>query len=382
MNLVKPLKKTDHSILQEIFESLDNALTEGVFRSSPDWRILFANNAMIKMLGYESLEELKSDPNQLLFAGEETRKYLTDRLSAQGFIENYRILLLKKDHRNFWGWLTCLRVMRNGEEYFEGRIVNITDQVTIEEQLKEKTVQLEKKSMELDRFIYSASHDIRSPITSVLGLINIMKLELKDENSKKLLELMIVSMNRLERFVNSLVSFAKNSKKEIFCSNIDFSKALAYTLEKLIHHPNFNKVTVTNEISLSGIFFSDLFRIRLILYNVIKNAYDFCDSNKSNMMISIQIKTLPEKAIIEIFDNGIGIPAKHLEKVFDMFYRGTTTSNGSGIGLYTAREAAIKLGGFITINSEYGIGTSIRIELPNSIKGKLINKKEERKGQK
>lgn len=375
MNLAKELKKTDCSFLQETLESLDKVLTEGIFRSTPERGILFANNAIIKMFGYESLEELKSVPNHLLYADEEARKYLTDKLTAEGSIENHRVLFRRKDQRNFWGSLTCLRVLRYGLVCYEGRILDISDQITLEEQLTEKTVELEKKTMEFDRFIYSASHDIRSPITSILGLISIMKLELKDKDSKNLLELMTVSTKRLERFVNDLIAFAKNSKKEINDSSIDFDKTITCTLEKLIHHSFFNKVIVTNEINHSSIFFSDLFRLRLILNNVVKNALDFCDAHKSNRVISIQVTTHPEKAVIEVFDNGIGISTQHLEKVFDMFYRGTTASSGAGMGLYTAREAAIKLGGFITISSEYGIGTSVRIELPNSTKGKLINKR-------
>ena len=296
MNLAKEQNKTDCLFLQETLETLEDVLTEGIFRSTPDRGILFANSAIINMFGYQSLEELKSVSNNLLYADEEARKYLIGKLAAEGSLQNHRVLYRRKDHSNFWGSLTCKQVVRNGGVCYEGVVTDITETIRQEKQIQEKQDALEKLTMEMDRFIYSASHDIRSPISSIQGLINIMKLELKDANSKNLVELMAVSVNRLERFVNGLTAFARNAKKEINDNCIDFDKVITFTLEKLMHHPSFSKVIVTNEISRANTFYSDMFRVRLILNNVIKNAFDFCDQNKSNRAISIQITTLSEKS--------------------------------------------------------------------------------------
>ncbi len=377
--IVEVENKPEHALEQEIVESLEDVLTEGIFRVTPGHEIVFASRVMLALFGYRSVEEVRAKFN-VLFADETDLTFLIDKLTYEGSLQNYRALCIRKDRSNFWGSLTCHRVMRAGEVFFDGMIIDITEIIKQEQQLQEKNDVLEKLTMELDRFIYSASHDIRSPVSSIQGLISLMKLELKDENSQNLVKLMEVSADRLDRFVRSLTSFAENAKKEIKPIHVDFERVLNHILEKLMLHPSHVNISVARDITQENTFYSDLFRTRLIIHNVVKNAFDYCDLSKSHPVISIQIVTHPEKAVIEVFDNGIGIAAPFIERVFDMFYRGTDASSGSGMGLYTAREAVIKLAGIITISSEYGIGTSVRIELPNSTKGKLINKKNLLKG--
>lgn len=361
------LQKTDSPAPREITESLTGFIREGFFRVDAFGKIVFVNEALVYMLCYSSADELSAASLASLFADEEAYLFFTEKIKAESCIIEHRFLFRKKTGQNFWGVITSKQAMRNGELVTETRVYDISDLVKAEEALRVSETKAEKLMMELDRFIYSASHDIRSPVSSIQGLINVMKLELKDENYIKLIELMSVSVNRLDRFVSDLTSFAENSKKEVNTIRIDFEKLLISLLNKFKDHPCLAKVTVTSEMEVDTPFSSDLFRVRLILNNIIKNALDFCDHNKSNRIVSIQISTYSGKAIIEIFDNGVGIATPHLDKVFDMFYRASSSSKGSGIGLYTAREAAIVLGGGITLSSLYAIGTSVRIELPNKL---------------
>ncbi len=164
-------------------------------------------------------------------------------------------------------------------------------------------------------------------------------------------------------------------REDIKSKPIDFNKVLSELVQRLSDHPSFKEVKINYEIASDSIFYSDFFRIRLIVNQIIKNSLDFCDLNKRTPLIDIQISTTQEKAIIEILDNGIGIANTHVENVFDLFYRASRLSKGSGIGLYVTREAVIKLKGIISINSEYGVGTSLKIQIPNSIKGKVATSK-------
>jgi signal transduction histidine kinase len=230
--------------------------------------------------------------------------------------------------------------------------------------------------MELDHFIYSASHDIRSPIATTMGIINLMRLDLHDDISKKYIGMMDASLAKLERFVRELTGFGKNSKKIIEDESINLEQTLSEVMSEFQqHHSNFAKVDVSSKVRTSGVFYSDPGRLQLILHNTIKNALDYCDLKKSSRVVSIEMQSDADKAMIEIFDNGIGIAPTYVDNVFDIFFRGTDLSKGPGIGLYTAREAATKLGGIISLNSEYGVGTSVKIEVPNSRKGKLISKR-------
>jgi signal transduction histidine kinase len=249
----------------------------------------------------------------------------------------------------------------------------------MEEQLREARLVAEKAQTELDRFIYSASHDIRSPISSIQGLINIMKIEFQDIHSTHLIDLMAVSISRLERFVLGLTTFAQNSKREVRVTEIDFERMVGVILNRLVDLPSFYKISVSSEIVEGASFFADRFRLRVALSAVIKNSFDFSDLRKANPFVSIKITTHAENAVIEILDNGVGIASTHQARVFEMFYRGSDLSTGSGIGLYTARDAVVRLGGNISLNSEYGIGTSVRIVIPNTIKGRLSVKKKSMK---
>ena len=360
----------------EVEESLEGFLQEGVFRTSPERGIVYANAAIVGMFGYSSLEDIMSVPGHELYADEEARAYLMDKIRAEGIIVDHRVLYKKKNGRNFWGLLTCRQIKRHGETLLEGRIHDISSLVKTEDQLKDSEIKIEKLNMELDRFVYSASHDIRSPVSTILGIINLMKIDLKDDLTQKYTAMIETSVARLDHFVRGLTSFSQNSKKTIDDAGISFEPLLKDILDGFGRdHPFFDLITWSIEVNAPYVFFSDKDRLNMVLYNTIKNSLDFCDQMKSNRVISIQVQTDHDKALIEIFDNGIGISAMHIGRVFDMFYRGTDLSKGSGIGLYTVREAVTLLGGIITIDSEYGVGTSVKIELPNSKKGKLINKK-------
>jgi signal transduction histidine kinase len=103
----------------------------------------------------------------------------------------------------------------------------------------------------------------------------------------------------------------------------------------------------------------------VILNNLLSNAVKYLDPEKEKPTVWITINVDVEKAEVTIRDNGIGIEKKHQEKVFEMFYRGTSLAHGSGLGLYIARESADKLNGNIHMESEPGKGTEFYLVLPN-----------------
>jgi hypothetical protein len=115
-------------------------------------------------------------------------------------------------------------------------------------------------------------------------------------------------------------------------------------------------------------FFSDQYRLSLILNNLISNAIKYSDSSKETSFIHITIKLLPDKVYLTFRDNGIGIEADYIKKVFNMFFRATEKNEGAGLGLYIVKEAVEKLGGSIDLESQTGKGTVFKIQLPNLIR--------------
>lgn len=359
-----------------MLRSLDELLDDGVFQLAPDMTLVFASIPFLKMFGFGSLREAQGIPCSELYADDEVLVYLLDKLREDGCVTNQRILCRRNDGVNFWGSVSARKAIGGQRHFYTAIIRNISDQIKTELDLKHKEVQLEKLTMELDRFIYSASHEIRSPVSTLLGIVNLMKHDIKEDGAQQYIHMLREGVDKLDNIVQQLTAHVKNSKNWLYNKSIDFDLLVRDILSDLSQsHSAYGLVSSTYEISRSGVFYCDYERLRVILYNVIKNSFDFADRRKMQSILSVIIEIKPEKATIEIFDNGVGIASKHVDRVFDMFYRATSLTKGSGIGLYTVREMVSGMGGVIRLNSEYGIGTSVRIELPNAKTGKLINRK-------
>lgn len=366
------------SNVYDLKDSVRKSQMEAIFRETYDHLLIYCNEAMIRMFGYTSSAHINSFFNSDAFAQDGERQRLLAMLAAHGQLEDERVLCKRADQSNFWGLFNCKIIEKNGELFFDGVIVDITEQLKREELLRERADALEKINGELDRFLYSASHDIRAPISSMRGLITLMNMESEPGTYMKMLE---ISLNKLDNFVSELTLFSQNKRQRVNSEEIDFPDIINRIFSKMRTHPGFESINLETEFRLDTVFFSDMFRIELVLEQIIKNSYEFHDSTKSSRFILVQVHALADKAILDIADNGTGIPKAHIGKVFDMFYRASNQTKGAGIGLYITREAITLLKGTISIFSEFGVGTSIRIELPNAMKGKLIARKKSLRGQ-
>ncbi|TAF75615.1 MAG: GHKL domain-containing protein [Bacteroidetes bacterium] len=221
---------------------------------------------------------------------------------------------------------------------------------------------------ELDKFIYRSSHDLKAPLTSVLGLINISKMEKTMENIPTFLQKMHKSVDKLMLVLRDLTSYSANARSEILAESIDFRILLDKSLTELAYHENFPKVEITHTIVGENQFFSDSSRIGILLTNMISNGISHADFTKDKSTVNIHITQSLEKSIILIQDNGKGIRDEIKPRMFEMFYKGTNDSQGAGLGLYIVKGVVNKLNGKMDFSTDEGIGTSFRFEFP-SLKG-------------
>ncbi|REH01822.1 PAS domain-containing sensor histidine kinase [Flavobacterium aquicola] len=246
---------------------------------------------------------------------------------------------------------------------------NITDRKEIEQELIQNNAELKKANSELDRFVYSASHDLRAPLKSILGLLSITK-DYVDANNTELLECLSMlnsSVFKLDSFIEDILSYSRNSRMELDKDEIDFQELLDKIKEKYKFINGVEKLKVQIEINSESVFVSDFKRLSIILNNLLSNAFKYRDETKEESHVKIIFTNNSERAIIRLEDNGIGIAEKDIEKVFSMFYRATMLSTGSGLGLYIVKETLDKLEGNISVESKLGKGTSFTIEIPNQI---------------
>ena len=233
-----------------------------------------------------------------------------------------------------------------------------------EENLRKQNEELSKTNRELDSFVYSVSHDIRSPLMSVLGLVDIIQHEGDKVDKTRLFDLLRHSIHRLDDTLLEVIDYSKNSKGEIKASAIDFKTLFLDCYETLMYLPGASDIEKEIDVTSNVSFYSDLYRLKIIFRNLISNAIKYRSLSRESF-ITVNIEVNSEYAIIIFQDNGIGIDEKSLDKIFNMFYRATDQSQGSGLGLYLVKETVNKLGGKINVDSVPGGGTVFILQLPN-----------------
>ncbi len=229
---------------------------------------------------------------------------------------------------------------------------------------KEAENEILRTNFELDTFVYRASHDMRAPLRSVMGLISLIHMEPNPENQKEYLKLIEKSVDNLDTFFEDLLSYSKNSRLDLSCEVVDFKKLVKHSWESLQYMSNIEKIRFSKSIDVQHPFYSDMFRIETILQNLLSNAIKY-HTYTTQSFIKVHIVSDCEQVQMIVEDNGKGIEADYLPKVFDMFFRASLGTYGSGLGLYITRQIVEKLGGSIHIESTYKAGTRVTVTIPN-----------------
>ncbi|ESU27010.1 histidine kinase [Flavobacterium limnosediminis JC2902] len=215
---------------------------------------------------------------------------------------------------------------------------------------------------ELDKFVYSISHDLRSPIISVKGLVEIAQKEDNISQIKEYLNLMHQSLTQQDQFIRDIIDYSRNKRNQVCIESVSLNKLIDEAISQHQHIKEENPITITKNI-LADEIITDSLRLRIILNNLISNAVKYSDANKPFKHIAIKTHEKDSCYVMEIEDNGVGIKKDHLQKIFDMFFV-TDNNMGSGLGLYIVKEAAEYLNGNIAVNSEKNIGTTFTVTLP------------------
>ncbi len=235
--------------------------------------------------------------------------------------------------------------------------------------LRKQNEELTKVNKELDNFVYSVSHNLRGPLASAIGLVNLATHEKNLSELNFLHSMLGSSLHKLDETLNEILEYAKNARTEVQLGEIDWQYILDHCFHKLNYLEQDEEIMKDFELALDEPFFSDGGRITTLLMIVLSNAFQY--RNKiwpARVFISVTVSE--QHAILRIQDNGVGIPAAVLPKVYEMFYRGTEDSKGAGLGLYIAKEIVTKLNGKISVTSIEGEGATVQIVIPNGLIGR------------
>ncbi len=244
-------------------------------------------------------------------------------------------------------------------------IEDITELKDSQFRLIEKNRDLEKVNSELDSFVYRVSHDLRAPLTSILGLISLMKIETNHEKISEYIGLQEKSVKKLDMFIKEIINLSRNSRLGITVSNIDFDELLNEIFESQHYTKDAEEIKRICEIEDGLSFFTDRQRLSIILNNLISNSLKYMDPQEKDPFVKVQVAMEKEECIIRVSDNGIGISEVYLPKIFEMFFRATKDFSGSGLGLYIVKETVEKLKGRISVKSKTREGSTFQVRLPN-----------------
>lgn len=239
----------------------------------------------------------------------------------------------------------------------------------VENLLKEKNEQLKKTNEELDLFAYSISHDLRSPLTSIMGILHLLNTDSTCVLDVQMyLQLISQSVTRLDNYIREVLSISRNNRTRVESEEIDFEQIISEIKEDLAYLEEFKEVKIELNVTFETketIFKSDKIRVKAIFDNLISNAIRYHNPYEEVSFVEILIQINQFQAQINIIDNGLGISNKHLVHIFDMFYRANDQKNGSGLGLYIVKETVLKLEGTIKVDSTPNLGTVFTLVLPN-----------------
>ncbi len=371
-------KKAAESKLRKtltLFTSVFNQSSDALFLiNDSNNRIIDCNDTALRIFEYNAKEEIIG--NDII----ELEDYTVEQAQQdKNQKEQEREIQYKSQQGNlFWGSRIVKSIPFLNENITLVKITDITekkrkekkihdllqDTLVFNDKLKENNHELNKLNKELDSFVYRISHDLRSPIASTMGLVNIAKIENKREKIYGYLDLIDRSMKKLDEFILDILDYSKNNRLEIIYEEIDLKKLL----DELLLHFNTTiekkQIKVINNIIEKTNFTSDRNRISIILSNLISNSIRYSNNYVDQSYIQLEAYRNETNFVISITDNGIGIPDKYQYDIFDMFFRVSNTGNGSGIGLYIVKETLLKLRGEIKLQSIEGKGSTFSVILP------------------
>lgn len=319
-----------------------------ILEENPDVKIIFCDQRMPGKTGVEFFSDVAQrfpDPVRMLITGYVDIESVINAIN-RGHIFRY----LTKP----WQELEVRSAIEEGYKYY-----------TTSYMLKAKVRELQEANEELDKFTYSVTHDIRGPVVSILGGLQILKEMENLDEIRNLSEMMVQSAEKVKDLITNIHAYYSLKRGNLNIQEIDFAQLIneAICLHQIT--TNLHQIEVLSSVNQNEVFRSDATVLQLIFNNLISNAVKYQKDEEENKRIEIDLRVESGVAHLSIQDNGIGIDEQFKSQIFNMFFRATKMSSGSGFGLYNVKDALSKLGGTIDVVSQLGVGTKFVLTVPS-----------------
>ena len=250
----------------------------------------------------------------------------------------------------------------------------ISDLKNYQEKIMLQNALLQKVNRELDRFVYSISHDLRAPLISVVGVLEILEEEFypTDSDFQLYLSMLRSGLMNTDDIIKNILSYSLNSRESVKITEIQMSEIIEKTLENFAEVISRKNITVAVNIEQLHPFYNDAQRIETLLHNVVDNAIKYQRPDENDKKINIVFTSGQKECTLVITDNGIGIEKGYEEQIFEMFYRGSSLSSGSGLGLYIVKQIGDLIEAKVAVHTIPDDGTQFKIVFSN-LKSKFRN---------
>lgn len=349
-------EEESHSMLMTILDTVG----EGIITIDENSIIIRANREAELIWGY-GLGELNRKPIDILMPNSMKKKH-HDGMSR--YLQSGSSDILGK-------WIVLSGIHKNGsifpiemkiqetfigkKRFFTAALHDISERVRKEAELKEK-------NGELDMLIYKTSHDLRGPITTVLGLVNII--QLFPEDSVKYVNMIEKSIIKLDQTIRDLMDFGQLNNPSLTNTEINLQDLFTEILEYLQKTDGFESVNIQMDISPDLFLFSKRSIIKTIFQNLMLNSIRYRQKISEESYIRLFAESKNNRILVRVKDNGQGIPIEFHDKIFEMFFRANVNTSGTGLGLYIVKKSVEVLNGTIIMHSEPDCGTEFSLTFP------------------
>ncbi|MBN1763039.1 MAG: PAS domain S-box protein [Methanomicrobia archaeon] len=349
------------------FRTIFDRAVDGILVVDTDTkRFIMANEAISRMLGYTLEELLNMGPMDVIPKEQQPQRREELEKAFTGEIKGMpNIPFERKDGRVIYVNINAGLMKFHAKTYLAGIIRNITEQKRADEERERLLSELEAKNTELERFTYTVSHDLSSPLFAIRGFTSLMREDLEQSETENLnshLERIETAAVKMEHFLRDTLQLSRIGRVTNPPEDVPFGEIVEDALEQTSGELKANNVAVSIAEDFPTVHV-DLVRIAEVLVNFITNSIKY-RGDQPQPKIEIGYRVDDKGTVFFVKDNGIGIDKSAHEKVFELFYRVDTGGEGTGAGLAIVKRIVEVHGGRIWIESETGKGCTVCFTLP------------------
>lgn len=243
-------------------------------------------------------------------------------------------------------------------EVSEQRLRKLTDEI------RQKNTELQQTNEQLDRFVYSASHNIKLPIITIKGLTHLAAIDTDDPKAQLYFSKIETQTDQMGRFLLEMLEYTRNTRTSIRKEPVNLNELVDEVIGNLSQLENASRIEFKKFVRIDDVVAVDRVRFMVILNNLLSNAIRHHNYTLSNPWVKIMISKVDGMIQVVVADNGMGINDEYKDKVFEMFSRASNSPLGSGLGLFIVKETVEKMNGKIMLSSTEGEGACFRIDVP------------------